>query len=179
MAASKQASTYVNTHFRNAVPLVWGSLRLAPINSPASCLWEQPQKSHASHMLLVLMCLWRDHCCTIFSYTHTLIISCTARVHVLPTALFPGLRYCPVFDYFTVSVQMIKNWTLWRHRNETSIRQLLSWQPLKIVYSNRKISSVFPWAVSKHVPTQSTGWWVRNTPGLQVPVTWYLERRLM
>ena len=39
MAASKQARTYVRmlTHFRNAVPLVWGSLRLAPINL---CLWR-------------------------------------------------------------------------------------------------------------------------------------------
>ena len=38
MAASKQGRTYVRTltHFRNAVPLVWGSLRLAPISfSPA------------------------------------------------------------------------------------------------------------------------------------------------
>ena len=33
MATSKQASKHVHTltHFRNAVPLVWGSLRLAPI----------------------------------------------------------------------------------------------------------------------------------------------------
>ena len=33
MAASKQASKQANihTHVRNAVPLVWGSLRLAPI----------------------------------------------------------------------------------------------------------------------------------------------------
>ena len=30
MAASKQAS--IHTHVRNAVMLVWGSLRLAPIN---------------------------------------------------------------------------------------------------------------------------------------------------
>ena len=29
MATSKQ--TYIHTHFRNAVKLVWGSLRLAPI----------------------------------------------------------------------------------------------------------------------------------------------------
>ena len=29
MAASKQAN--IHTHMRNAVPLVWGSLRLAPI----------------------------------------------------------------------------------------------------------------------------------------------------
>ena len=31
MAASKHVRML--THFRNAVPLVWGSLRLAPINS--------------------------------------------------------------------------------------------------------------------------------------------------
>ena len=33
MSASKQARTL--THFHNAVPLVWGSLRLAPINAIA------------------------------------------------------------------------------------------------------------------------------------------------
>ena len=35
MAASKQASKQANihTHVRNAVPLVWGSLRLAPIKT--------------------------------------------------------------------------------------------------------------------------------------------------
>ena len=36
MAASKQAHTL--THFRDAVPLVWGLLRLAPIISLASQL---------------------------------------------------------------------------------------------------------------------------------------------
>ena len=35
VAASKQAN--IHTHVRNAVPLVWGSLRLAPINKYASC----------------------------------------------------------------------------------------------------------------------------------------------
>ena len=30
MATSKQTS--IHTYFRNAVPLVWGSLRLAPVN---------------------------------------------------------------------------------------------------------------------------------------------------
>ena len=34
MAASKQAN--IHTHMRNAVPLVWGSLRLAPIILSAS-----------------------------------------------------------------------------------------------------------------------------------------------
>ena len=36
MAASKP--TDIHTHFRNAVPLVWGSLRLTPI-SHTSCYY--------------------------------------------------------------------------------------------------------------------------------------------
>ena len=37
---SKQAN--IHTHFRNAVTLVWGSLRLAPIK----CRWQDPRCSH-------------------------------------------------------------------------------------------------------------------------------------
>ena len=54
MAASKQGRTYVRmlTHFRDAVPLVWGSLRLAPINMQHNILAEKIVFDAANYLLV-------------------------------------------------------------------------------------------------------------------------------
>ena len=50
MAASKQACT-LQTHFCNAVPLVWGLLRLAPITWGNAKNWECKWESTVSYLL--------------------------------------------------------------------------------------------------------------------------------
>ena len=72
MAASKQAS--IHTHFCNAVTLVWGSLRLAPIIQATIYL-------NSNHIMIVLLKVHRHlEVCFIILLYISKITYCTLQV---------------------------------------------------------------------------------------------------